>query len=298
MDKKAIYCILVMMGGIFCSSCEKNNEPDNAGDDSATMLPIPASVVDGVRLTGMGNIGSVNYNPDGSISQAVLNGVRFDFEYVASRAAVSTGSKLQKIVVHNSREEYDEYEAYNFSFNTDGYIAKWEEYMEYDGGDEYGKATLTYTTDYNASGHIQKLNISGSSEYYDSEDGHETEPIRGAVEYKYLGGKLMSSSYYIPDEGLSEFFLGYDSAPENTYNIAPYPLSEVMGHSLLSEVADLFAFLGYLGKPSSHLPTSCSYEGDDMDMTISYKTNDHNLVTSMSFIIGGSRKTVDLKYNK
>lgn len=297
MDRKTIFCTLAIFAGLITSSCDKEdgNEPDSG---IATTLPIPASVVDGVRLCGMGNIASVDYNPDGSISQAVLNGVKYDFEYAASRTSESTDSRIKRIVVYNGIEDYDIYEAKNFSFNTDGYIVKWNEYMEYDDGDEYGKTNVTFTADYDASGRISKLNISGSSEYYDSEEGHETEPVRGSVDYKYLGGKLISSSCYIPDEGLSEFSLGYDSAPENTYNIAPYPLCEVMGHGSLSYVANLFAVLGYLGKPSSHLPTSRSYEGDDLDMNLSYKTNSENRVTSISWIYGGYHATIDLRYNK
>ncbi len=299
MNNKSIYCFLVMMGGMFCSSCEKDHEPDNSGNGSATMLPIPASVVNGVRLSEMGNIGSVNYNSDGSISRAVINDIKFNFEY-ATRSVESTGAMLQRIVITNSLyEEYDKYIATDFVFNTDGYIAKWSEYVEYDDGDEYGKSNLTYTTDYNTDGRIVQLNMSGKSEYYDSEIGHETETHNSYVKYNYMGGKLISSIYHIPDEGESVFSLGYELAPENTYNIAPYPLFEVMGHGALSEVADLFAMLGYLGKPSSYLPTSRSYEGDDyedMDMKISYKTNDHNLVSSITYIYGGMPKTVDLKY--
>ncbi len=75
---------------------------------------------------------------------------------------------LQRIVILNSVwEEYDEYYACDFSFNTDGYVAKWTEHMEYDYGDEYGSGDFTFTTDYNADGRIERLNISGKAEYYD-----------------------------------------------------------------------------------------------------------------------------------
>ncbi|MDE5880480.1 MAG: hypothetical protein K2H60_02015 [Muribaculaceae bacterium] len=299
MSRNFNYYFLAIALGLTCVSCEKDkkDEPDNNG--SSVMLPIPASVVDGVRLAKVGNIVNVSYNSDGSIAKAKIEDVSFEFEY-ATRAGESTGSKLQMIVVKNSWD-YDKIVATNFAFNTDGYITKWMEKLEAEDEDYWEKATINFTTDYNAAGQISQLNFSGKSEYYDPEDGHQTESGKGFVKYNYQGEKLISSTYDIPDEGKSVFSLGYDLAPANTYNIAPAPLYEVMGHGAVSEIANLFAMLGFLGKPSSHLPTSYSYSVDDytdMAVVISYRTNDANRVTAITYTLDGGSATYDLDYNK
>ena len=293
MKKFIAYAFIASVLATAVISCGKDddNEPDNGG----VLMPIPVSVVDGVRVSsvtvGNTDFSKIIYNSDGSVASAIINGVKYDFEYASTRANTVeyTDSKLVRI---NIKEEEGSASAYGFMFDDKtGFVTQWYEAQEYREGSYYEKSTYKINPIYNLEGRISELKFSGRSEWNDPEEGKGSESGSGIIHYNYQGSNLVSSTYEIPDEGLSVFSLGYGNGPLNTYNIVPYPMSYVMGHGEASLIAGLLAHLGYLGNPSSSLPTSFSYRVDDyvdMKATMSYQTNSNGKVTSIDMSINGS----------
>ena len=285
------YALITSVFTMTIVSCGKDDdkEPSQGG----TLLPIPVSVVDGVRVASvkMGNtdFSKCVYNQDGSIASVSINGVKYDFEYASTRASrvQYTNSKLENIRITN--EEGTE-KGYGFVFDEKtGFVTQWTEYGEYRDGPYYEKGSGLCTVTYNPEGRISKLSYNGKYEWNDPEDSG-SEPINAVIHYNYKGGNLVTSTYEIPDEGKSVFTLGYGNGPVNSFNIAPYPLYYAMGHGEACKLAGMLAYLGYLGLPSATLPTSYSYRVDDyedMSATMSYHTNSIGQVTSMDMSING-----------
>lgn len=286
------YALIASVFSMTIVSCGKDDdkEPSQGG----TLLPIPVSVVDGVRVASvkMGNtdFSKCEYNQDGSVASVSLNGVKYDFEYASTRASSVqyTNSKLESIRISNEEETE---KAYGFVFDDKtGFVTQWTEYGEFRDGSYYEKGTGTFTPSYNPEGRISKLTYIGKYEWNDPEEGKGSESTSAVIHYNYKGGNLVTSTYEIPDEGKSVFTLGYNNGPVNSFNIAPYPLYYAMGHGEASRVAGMLAYLGYLGLPSANLPTSYSYRVDDyedMSATMSYHTNSIGQVTSLEMSING-----------
>ena len=300
--KRLIACAFIAsVFAMTMTSCGKDD--DKEPSQSGTLMPIPVSVVDGVRVTSlkMGNtdFSKFVYNPDGSVASATVNGVKYDFEYASTRAVEYTDSKLVRIVVSN---EDGVANGYGFVFDDKtGFVTQWFESREYSEGPYYEKSTSSFTPTYNSEGRISKLEFIGKLEWNDPEEGKGSESGSGLIQYNYNGTNLVSSSYETPEEGMSVFSLGYGNGPINSFNIAPYPMYYVMGHGEASLVAGVLANLGYLGYPSSSLPTSYAYrvDGYEEKATMTYQTNSIGKVTSMNMIINDySSITFDIEYNK
>lgn len=302
MKTKFLFPVVALCMGLTAVSCSDDNK-DNPDEPTgeAVDLPIPSSVVDGVRVTEIQGTLSVDYNADGSINTATVGGQTFQFEYADSRAA-STGRKLARIVAKDSGDGYsDSWQATNFRFNKDGFIVGYLEINEENYETFSEKTTLNVTVDYNSAGRITSMNISGTNSGVD-EDGKYSYPVKGTIKYQYNGGALVSSTLQSP-QASNTFTFDYAHPHTNTYNITTPQLAICMAN--YSPIAYVFAVTGYMGNASTELPTKLTqkyvdFEDADESETeswdISYTFNDRNAITSITSNILGSAYTSSITY--
>ncbi len=299
MKTKFLFPVVALCMGLTAVSCSDDNK-DNPDEPTgeAVDLPIPSSVVDGVRVTEIQGTLSVDYNADGSINTATVGGQTYRFEYADSRAA-STGRKLARIVAKDSGDGYsDSWQATNFRFNKDGFIVGYLEINEENYETFSEKTTLNVTVDYNSAGRITSMNISGTNSGVD-EDGKYSYPVKGTIKYQYNGGALVSSTLQSPDAS-NTFTFDYNHPHTNTYNITTPQLAICMAN--YSPIAYVFAITGYMGNTSTELPTKLTQryvddgESETESWDISYTFNDHNAITSITSNIYGSAYTSSITY--
>ncbi len=285
MNKKfLIYPILTVALGFSAVSCSSDDD-DNDGPSSGTPvdMPIPSSVVDGVRVSDIQGSASISYNADGSIKDATYNGTTYKFEYEGSRAAASTGRKLVRIVaVDNTYEDeghYEKWEATNFKFNSDGFIVAYYETSE-EGrrGHWWEKISLDISVDYNNAGRISTMSIAGTYEGYDEDEGKYKGKDKAKVKYTYSGDNLISSVVDDPEGSISYTF-DYSAAPDNAYNIVTPHLGA--GMAMYSPIPYIFATAGYLGNASAQLPTKLTYKYIDKEDPEYNETDVYNITYSL-----------------
>ncbi|MCM1077682.1 MAG: hypothetical protein NC411_10030 [Bacteroides sp.] len=303
-NKLFVYPLLVAAFGMTFVACSSDDDDDNNGNTPAVDMPLPSSIVDGVRITNVGDNAKINYNADGSIKDATIDGITYDFEYETSRAAMTTGRKLARIVSRYSDDEgySDSWQATNFMFNTDGFIVSYLEKHEEKYDSSWEKTTFNVTVDYNLHGRITSMHVYGDYEGYDEGEGHYSDKGSGTVKYNYVGGSLESSVIEESDTK-STYEFEYYLAHANTYNITTPQLAAGMAN--YSKIAYVFALTGYLGNASSLLPTKVSYIYVDKEepensstssYDISYKFNDKNRVTSILSNANGYSYTTSMTY--
>lgn len=273
---------------------EDNNTSEE--DETAVELPIPASIVDGVRVQELSNddgeaVLSISYNDDGSINNAIYDGTEYEFEYATdARATSTTGRKLKNITARSTYTEdhgQSHYKtttkltAYNFKFNTDGFLVYYKErgsisesYYEINEGSSSSYETIngTYTLAYNSAGRLEHISASGTTTETITEDGEtytEEESSSGTVKYSYVGGSLEQMKIVDEDDEMS-YNYEYENSLNNTYNVVTPQLAE--GMASFSPVLYILAQMGYLGNASSLLPTkltfSSIYTDDDGDTDV------------------------------
>ncbi len=300
--KFLIYPILTLSLSFMAASCSSDDDKDEPGSGEAVDMPIPSSVVEGVRVAGDGAT-KINYNSDGSIKNAEYNGTIYDFEYEGSRAAASTGRKLVRIVARGFGDNDGEsWQATNFKFNTDGFIASYlEKEEEKYGSNEWYKQTINVTISYNGDNRISSMNLSGTwEEMYDGE--HDSGKAAATIKYSYKGGALESAVWNESDESNS-YTYDYTQSHTNTYNIVTPQLGYGMG--FYSPIAYVFATAGYLGNASSVLPDKVTHhliDHEDPENSssesygISYTFNDKNRITSIISSVNGISYTTGMTY--
>lgn len=236
---------------VSCGDDDGEGNGNGSGNNGGTTeISIPSSVVNGVRVADVSTDGSdeelpveIEYNEDGTINQATVQGGVYKFEYTTTRSiAARTGRSLTRIYLVSSNESW---EMKNFGWNTDGFLTSYYEEVKMEG--EVAKLTGRLT--YNAEGRIAKISISGTST-----DEGETEHVNANINYTYSGGALTSSSFSALEE-YEDFNYTYNSdAHTNTYNIVTPQLG--IGMASYSPVLYLLSVAGYIGNASSKLPTS------------------------------------------
>lgn len=289
------YMAIAMFVMGMATSCSDDDE-DGGG---STELYVPASVVDGVRVQGISTSDyehalSIDYNADGTPDKATVGGTEFDFEYDGTRAALSTGRKLVRIVSHWSDDDNKEsitHSATNFVINTDGFVTKYVETVE-DNGEGYGgKAVVNVSISYNANGRISRIVLSGSETGWDEVDGNYSERIGTTINYTYNGGALEKSGF--TDEGETvTYTYDYDKAPTNTYNLVTPQLAQ--GMAVFSPVAYLLANLHMLGYGSSQLPTKMTYH-EYSNYTDGDPDYDNTNVTDISYTLWDDNRVKEIK---
>lgn len=290
-----------------CSDDDKD-EPQLPAEEetnlSGTAISIPASVVDGVRVKDNGSGLAITYNADGTIDNANLYGTTYRFEYADSREATPTGRKLVRITAsYTDGDEQEKWEATNFSFNTDGFIASYLEKSEERSGSngDYDKTVIHATCDYTAAGRIKSIGL--VADFTQCEDGQtHTYHESTSVSYTYNGGDLASSS--VSDgEMTNRLTYGYDLASTNTYNIVTPQLAYGMAN--YSPIAYIFAVSGYLGNASANLPTSFTQDYIDHEdpedsssesFGISYTFDSANRIKSIICDADGYTYTTNMTY--
>lgn len=300
--KFLVYPALTIALGFMAAACSSDSDNDNDEPEIGTPvdMPIPSSIVDGVRVADAGNV-KISYNTDGSIKDAELDGTVYEFEYEGSRASM-TGRKLARIVTkYSDYNSSDSWQATNFQFNTDGFIVSYLEINKTTDEDFWEKTTLHVTVDYNAHGRISSMNVHGDYEGVD-EDGHYKDRASGSVKYTYTGGSL-ESSVISDSESTSRYTYEYNLAHSNTYNVVTPQLAMGMAH--YSPIAYVFAAAGYLGNASSQLPTKLTYSYIDHEepeysssdnYNISYRFNDHNRITAITSEANGIPHSISMTY--
>jgi len=321
----AIYFMAVVcsLGLAACSNDDEGSDSDDITSDelpasTAAELPIPASVVDGVRMTNIGTEGgstaaSVTYNEDGSIDKAVYGGNEYTFEYEDTRAvsvtgsAKSTGRKLKyvRVKIVNQGDGYSQsYEdvVYNIKFNAQGFISSCDERVKETRKSitdsyiyrESEVIKLSSNMTYNADGRLSNISISTTVNYWDSDNG--SDPVlngRADVNYIYTDGNLTNVSMKGNDaEGTATIntVLSYTGAKENKYNITTLEMAGAMVP--YSPIMAIMGMLGYLGNASATLPTKLvmtntetDEDGTETDVTtnnISYTFLDDNKIDKVS----------------
>lgn len=299
---------MLTMGMAFVA-CSDDDEKGGGGDtETSTPISIPASVVDGVRISKLTNSdGSdaleVTYHNDGTIDKAVMNGQTFDFEYEPStRGAVATGREIKRITckTYESDGEGDHdsgtWVLTGFQFNTDGFLIGYHEEYTLDEvwDDEHLRTRGRHncTLNYNAKGRLLSNHYSGSWSDSEGEGGN----VDNTLEFTYKGDVLEKAFISDTDEDGTEtitFSFGYNStSPSNYYNIMTPQLAASM--SIASPVLYLLAMTGYLGNASATLPSSFSRidtssdGGTDSDTyTLTYNMWDNQRVKDIIMMRGG-----------
>lgn len=290
-----------------------SDDDDGGGSQGGAEISIPASVVDGVRVSGISSTDAESsfnavYNDDGTPASATVAGQTFDFEYSpVTRAAVPTGKKLVKIGAHNPEgaSETSSWVATNFAFNTDGFVTSYQEVINESGKDYSLKVVFLLTFDYNNKGQLQRVGITGTES--GNEDGESySEHINTELKYVYSGDALKSASNTYEDETIS-YTYEYETTHANTYNVMTPQLAK--GMAVYSPILYALANMGYMGNASSFLPTKCTYHSyssyDDGDTNyddtetynISYTFWDNNKISSIKTDMpGGTGYTYNYTY--
>ena len=252
----ALVCVLLFV------SC--SDDDNNGGNSGGEEISIPASVIDGVRVSGISSTDvegsfSVDYNDDGTPASATVAGQTFDFEYEpVTRAAVPTGKKLVKIGARNPEEASvtSSWVATNFAFNTDGFVASYQEVINESGDGYSSKVVFFLTFDYNNKGQLQRVGITGTENGI--EDGERySEHISTELKYVYSGDALESASNTYDGETISYTYEYGTDTHANTYNVMTPQLAK--GMAVYSPILYALANMGYMGNASAFLPTKCTY---------------------------------------
>lgn len=267
-----------------CSD-DDENEGDGGGSNTGTgtgLSIVPPSIVDGVRVAGIttsdnNSAISIDYNDDGSINSATMQGLTYNFEYSESRA----DKKLIRIKadIKYSDEGYEaEYNwvAENFVEGANGFVISYTSkvnYSESEVTDDWrysatSEVELNAKFTYNAEGRVTSMKQTGTESYTDTEDGSVSGDVDFAFEYSYNSGMLISSTgtYNVFGEWSKQTFnYGYNgSTHTNTYNNFTPQLAA--GIADIDPIAYILSICGYLGNASAVLPTSVTtnyIESDD-----------------------------------
>lgn len=276
-------CMTVAIAMTSCSSDDEPNDNDDEIDAPAVELPLPSSIVDGVRVESIPGLIDISYNSDGSIDKVDYDGSTYEFVYEGSRAT-QTGRKLVMIKSKRTNLDDDEKEegysdswiATNFEFTEDGFIAAYQERNKQKwattGAWEETIVQVYVSYGYYKEGsldrHITGLNASGYGKFFDPEEGYETAQGKYSIDYFYKGLNLERTRFEAGDENeknVTETTYKYSNLSyPNTYNCTTPQLGIGMAGGF-SPIAYIFATLGYLGFPSANLPeefTSRSWETD------------------------------------
>lgn len=268
-----------------CSD-DDENEGDGGGSDTGAgtgLSIVPPSIVDGMRVAGIttsdsNSAISVDYNDDGSINSATMQGLTYNFEYSESRA----DKKLIRIkadIKYSYEGEEVEYNwvAENFVEGANGFVISYTSKVNYSESYETEEELYSATSaaefnakfTYNAEGRVTSMKQTGTQSYTDTEDGSVSGDVDFAFEYSYNSGMLKSSTgtYNVFGEWSKQTFnYGYNgSTHTNTYNNFTPQLAA--GIADIDPIAYILCICGYMGNASAVLPTSMTtyYQEDDWD---------------------------------
>ena len=252
---------LLAAGTTSCSSDNNDGTPGGAAE-----LPIPESIVDGVRVRSNGLTEYTYDQLTGAPLTAKYQGMPFVFNYADTRAK-TTGKQLSSIVMSSGQEGVT-YNACNFAFNSKGYLTSMTESLN------YGKQAITmhFTISY-SNDRVTRIKYVA--------DGYEG--AEAYFDYKW-DGKNLKSIDMTDNSGKAEtniYEYDYVDAPNNKYNIWTYDMTGMLsggGHYALL----FFADLGYLGLPSQALPTIYSYTSKSAkNYLIGYDIDNSGRVTAI-----------------
>lgn len=267
-----------------CSDDDENEgEGGGSGSGTGTGLSIvPPSIVDGMCVAGITTTDSnsaisIDYNDDGSINSATMQGLTYNFEYSESRADKKL-IRVKAYIKYSDDGEEVEYNwtSENFVEGTNGFVISYTTKANYSASEpgyaESSEIELNAKITYNADGRITSMKQTGTQSYTDTEDGSGSGNCDYTIEYSYNNGMLTSSTGIYHDAYDEVGWVkqavdyGYDgSAHANTYNIFTPQLAE--GVAQIDPVAYILCICGYLGNASTMLPTSATtfYQESDWE---------------------------------
>lgn len=229
------------------SACSDDDDAPQGGDID---FGVPPSVVDGVRpseLSGM----RINYNEDGTIRDAEVDGCTFVFNYVGTRAA---SRRLTSITAERNYDDSKEsWIADRFILDANGFIGGYRlKYsLEEPSEDWWEKGEMNYRYNYQANGYLERIDLSGH--FSDAED--EATSGSGSYNYSYSQtGQLLNIKSVMQGYTYCEQKYTYGIDHNNKYNtmlltLAPEPLMAD------DAVFRILAVTGYLGHASKKLPS-------------------------------------------
>lgn len=299
--KKMFGLALLAMAGVMFTAC--SGDDDNGGGNPSSggaEFGIPASVVDGVRVSSIeGNSPmTVTYNGDGTIAKVVCDGNEYVFEYDGvTRADQPASRKLLRIVssyTYNDAVSHESVKSIGsgFQFDKNGFLISYTEEQidsySYNSNGQSSSSTERYvynsSLNYNAKGRLLSNSVTCNWEDVTIENGvKETEKgsDKGTFKYDY-SGDVLTKVGGASSEGSYSWSFGYDStSPSNYYNIFTPNLA--VGVSIYSHILYILATQGYLGNASATLPstmTSRSVEKDD-DGEVEVETETYNFTYTM-----------------
>lgn len=248
------YLLGVLLCAPVLAACS-DDDGDGSGGGNAE-ISIPASIVDGMQIASVTtsdteNALSIDYNDDGTPASATVGGQVFDFEYEpVTRAAQPTGRKLVHVGARGSNGSWV---ATNFAFNTDGFLASYQEVMTESGPGYSSKYVMLYTFTYNNKGQLQRIGLTGTDS--GTEDGESwSERASAEVRLIYSGDALSEVTTTRDGETLTYSYEYATNTHANTYNKMTPQLA--MGMGMTSPILYALANMGYLGNASAFLPTS------------------------------------------
>lgn len=229
------------------SACSDDDDAPQGGDID---FGVPPSVVDGVRPSEISGM-KINYNEDGTIRNAVVDGCTFTFNYAGTRAAAR---KLTSITAEgNDDYSKENWVADRFILDENGFIGGYHLTYRLDApSDGYWETgEMDYRYNYQADGCLERIDF--SAQFNDSEG--EATSGSGSYNYSYTqAGQLLNIKSVMQGYTYCEQKYTYGIDRNNKYNtmlltLAPEPLMAD------DAVFRILAVTGYLGHASKKLPS-------------------------------------------
>lgn len=289
--RKMFSLALLAMVGVMFTAC--SDDDDNGGGNPSSggsEFGIPASVVDGVRVSSIEGDSpmTVTYNGDGTIAKVVCGENEYVFEYDGvTRADQPASRKLLRIVTSYTYSDEYSHESEKsigngFQFDKNGFLIGYTEEQICSYSSQYGSHSSSSTEryvykcslNYNAKGRLLSNSVTCNWEDVTIENG-EKETEKGSdkvtIKYDYSGDVLTKVSGGTNGSSYSWSF-GYDStSPSNYYNIFTPNLA--VGVSIFSRILYILATQGYLGNASATLPSTMTERSVDEDDVETYTYN-------------------------
>lgn len=297
--KKMFGLALLAMAGVMFTAC--SDDDDNGGGNPSSggaEFGIPASVVDGVRVSSIEGDSpmTVTYNGDGTIAKVVCGEKEYVFEYDGVTRASERPKLLRIITSYTDSDEYslesEKCIGNGFQFDKNGFLISYTEEQidsySYNSNGQSSSSTERYvyksSLNYNAKGRLLSNSVTCNWEDVTIENGEkETEKGSDKVTINCdYSGDVLTKVGGATSEGSYSWSFGYDStSPSNYYNIFTPNLA--VGVSIYSHILYILATQGYLGNASATLPstmTSRSVDKDD-DGEVEVETYTYNFKYTM-----------------
>lgn len=277
--RRSVLCFMLLMStlAVGFTSCSDDEEDETPPQEGGIDIGVPPSVVDGVRPSELSDM-KINYNDDGTISNVVVDGCVFTFNYAATKAATR---QLNSITADGSNGYSTEsWKADNFILSDNGFIGGY--HLTYNMNEPryewWEKGDVNYVFTYRSDGRIEKFDMSGTFS-----DAEEVNPFSDSGTFSYAYGQ---NGELLSIKGTSQGFtffqqkMTYGMDLDNKYNTMLLTLTP---EDVISDdaVFRILAVAGYLGNASKKLPTQLRLiysDDEDETLNLSYSIGANGMI--------------------